>query len=158
MNFSQTMEYTKRAIPKGQFSPRDAPFNFSVFRAVVDSNHRQKDEIINLLRNSCRRNFISTLTEPVYNFNSQGNDQFVHNSGIKDLEYSLQGQIYGPNRELTEDDSFYTEGFVGEKNVDEVKRVIKEFNGTPTFAYRVNEKPKQPEHRVARFGADSVRF
>lgn len=157
MNFEDTIKYAIDARAKGEFSPCDSQFNFSAFKSVVDFESKQKDKIINFLRShTYNSTFLSTTSLASYNYDGKGNDKFVHDAGMSE-QYEIPVKIIGPDSEIHQADSSVLEAMVGE-GVEEVIRVMREFNGTPTFIYRVNIPPKKSEKGVVRFFASLCRF
>ncbi len=157
MNFQDSVRYAENARTNGEFSLYDSQFNFSAFRSVVNSNASEKDAIIKFLRRKLRDTFPSTTTLAVYNYDGKRNDKFVHDAGMKS-EYVFPVKIVGPDRIITPEDSSVLEGMLGEKNVDEVSRVISEINKIPAYIYRENAASQNVLERVVRFYADSVRL
>ena len=148
LNFESMARYTVLARANNEFSPRSAPFNFAAFKFIVDSNNPQRDEIIKFFRDKLGRTLPSTLSLVVYNHDGKGHDIYMN------TEYECPGRIVGPNSRINIKDSSILETMIGEKNPDEVKRVINGINQSDTSIFRLNSKPKQVEKRVVGFGAN----
>ena len=98
------------------------------------------------------RHFLTTLTRLLYQ--PEGNDRVIHGYGTKspvEKQVDLVGQDGNILEVLTPEVSLALTG----KTPEQVAELMKYINGTKAYVWRLNNKPKSIEERVARFDAGS---
>jgi len=132
----------------------DMPLNYAIFKAVYNSSEsKEKQEIRQFIKKNMRERYLTTLTRIQYQ--SSGLDKIIHNYGIPNEQFEKSALIVGSDRELIQDDSSALEALVLTKDVKEVKEVLNWINETPVYIWRLNNKPKQIDERIAWFYAIS---
>jgi len=158
MNQNTLAEFYETEKAKGNPHPTDMP----LIQAICTRAHTLKDENLEIskklrsfLKNSFRR-YPNTLTRIIYN--TSGKDRIIHNYGTLD-EYSLDGKVVGPDNWIDEiSDKSVLEKLLGTSNIEQINEVSQWLNGTNTYLWRLNSKPKTKDERVARFGAGDSTF
>ena len=151
----QWAEYREQAIKSGGFYTGDMPLQHAIFKRVFQEKDKPEAEQIRVfLQEQMRTRYLATLTRIPYQ--PVGDDLIIHNYHTND-EYKLNELIVGPDREIKQADSKAVEVLLGTRDISEISAVYKWLNQTPAWIWRLNEKPKKVDERVARFSAGSVR-
>lgn len=138
---------------KGNPVPTDMPLIWAIATKgfeLKDKNPEAAEKLRHLLRQGFRK-WSTTLTRVHY---SPQDDCIVHNIGTSD-QYTLEGNVVGPNGFVNEiPDNGVLEKLLGTRNISQINLVSQWINGTKSYIWRLNSKPKQLDKLVARFGAD----
>ena len=135
---------------KGNPHPTDMPLLWAIATQVYELRD-ENEALRDFLRKGLRK-FSNTLTRIVYN--TSGMDCVIHNYGTSDV-YSKDSTIVGSDgwiNELT--DSHVLEEILGTQDTQKINNVSHYINGTASYLWRLNSRPKQKEERIARFDAD----
>jgi hypothetical protein len=149
----QWAEYRKIAEPKGEFYTGDMPLYHAIFTALFKQKDRpESEEARVIIQKQMRKKWLMTLTRIAYQPN--GKDKIIHNFGTNQ-KYELDEKIVGPDRILEFGDGSALTALLGDGNINQIKSIYNWINGTDTYLWRINSKPKSVDERVARFRANS---
>ena len=150
------IEYSINAKKNNDFFCADMPLQYAIFKALYNSpDNGEKEQARQFIQKSMRETWLSSLSRIFYS--PSGNDKIIHNYKIPNEEYETSNLVVGKDRELEVSDKNVLEALVLTKDVDEVKKVLNWINETPVWIWRLNNKPKNVDERVARFSAYDVR-
>ena len=117
-----------------------------------DSKDKNEDAR-EFLRKTSRERWLMTLTR-IRHF-PRGKDEIIHNFGTLVDPHKMEADFVGPDGLIKDTNAPYA-GLLGTSDsVSQIDNVFKWLNGTSAYIYRLNEKPRKVDERVARFGADS---
>nr|AQS34944.1 hypothetical protein [uncultured archaeon] len=156
----QWVEYSTEAQKTGEFYVSDYPLFYQTLRTVFSSKDDSKmkdqaEEIKTTLKGLSRNHWLTTLTRISYH--PKGEDVVIHNYGMDD-QYKINQKFVGKNgwiKELKNKDTY--SALLGTDKISEINETFQWLNGTDAYIFRINEKPKSIDERVARFLADSYR-
>ena len=143
---------------KGGFYTPDYPLLYGLVKAVHslgnNSGNSDKDEIQEFIKDSSRANWLMTLTRIAYT--SKKMDKIIHNYGTGDI-YNEDVDFITPDEYITKTakPASYQKLLGTKDSVGGINEVFKWLNGTDTFAWKLNSKPKETKERVAGFDACS---
>lgn len=150
------VEYSINAKKNNDFSCVDMPLQYAIFKALYNSpDNGEKEQARQFIQKSMRETWLSSLSRIFYS--PSGNDKIIHNYKILNEEYEISKLVVGKDRELEVSDKNVLEALVLTNDVDEVKKVLNWINETPVWIWRLNNKPKDVDERVARFVASDDR-
>ena len=136
---------------KGNPSPTDAPLIW----AISTRSHELRNEapeVAESLRSFLQKGFRqypNTLTRVIYNSSEQ--DKIIHNYKTSD-EYSINEKVVGTDDWIKNiSDKNVLEALLVTKDIAKINEVSQWINGTNSYLWRLNSKPKQKDERVARF-------
>ena len=152
------VEYTKTQKQNNGFYTGDFPLYNSLFTALYERrNEKIAEEIREFLKEQFKKNWLTTLTRIKYM--PKGLDEIIHNYNLPD-QYIINETIIGPDGYLKNAETNAQPALnavLGSKKTDEIDEIYKWITGKDTYIWRLNNKPKKIEERVARFSANSVR-
>ena len=157
MNQDALAELYETEKQKGNPVPTDMPLIWAIASRGYDRRNEigDSEKLRQFLRTGLRR-YPNTLTRAVYA--SEGNDKIIHNHKTSD-EYSIEGQVVGPNGWLSEmSDKNVLESLLGTNDVTKINEVSQWINGTDSYIWRVNSKPKEKIEKVAGLDAGGSRL
>lgn len=150
----------EEAKDKNRFHTPDYPLFYGLVKALYttrdDTTKTQEiGEAQKFLKDNSRAKWLMTLTRIIYQPNRD--DIVIHNFNTKD-QYQEKTDFVGTdgNIKTTGDGSLY-KALLGTDNVQEINDVFQWPNGTNTYLWRVNSRPRKIDERVARFNANSGR-
>ena len=151
MTQDQLSELYETKNQKGNPHPVDSVLHFAIPLAAYNLKNESPNEAEKLrqfLRQGFRQ-FPNTLTRAIYN--PSGKDKIVHNHGTSD-EYSSDAEIVGPDGLIAKiPDKKILESLLGTDDIDKINEVSNWINGTNSYLWRLNSKPKNKEERVIGF-------
>jgi len=148
-------QYSKNALSIGSFYVGDMPLYHSVFGALFSQKGKQESEEARaFIQKSMRERYPMTLTRIFYK--PKEKDTIIHNYNTAD-RYSINEDIVGKDRAIIAKDSNALTALLGEGDINKIKAIYNWINETDTWIWRLNEKPKSVDERVAWFIADSDR-
>ncbi len=151
LNQDQLAELYTKEKQKGNHHPTDMPLVWAIATRAYELRDEDQSKTLQQFLRSGLRTFPNTLTRIIYN--SSGEDRVIHNYGTSD-EYSLQGDIVGSGGFVSElSDKTVLEKIIGTQDTQKINEISQYVNGTDTYLWRLNSKPKQKDERVARFDA-----
>jgi hypothetical protein len=148
-------QYSEQARKAGQFYLPDYPLFFSTLeRAYTLKANPTIEEARKKIQEFSRAKWLMTLTRIRYA--NKGSDKIVHNHGMSD-EYEIEEPFVGQDGKIPagSSETLYQKLLGTQSSVANIDSVFRWLNGTDTYLYRLNSKPKSVDGRVARFGADS---
>ncbi|MEN9625968.1 MAG: hypothetical protein RL557_296 [archaeon] len=152
LNQDKLSELYNKEKNAGNPHPTDMPLLWAIATQAYELREEEGSERLRAFLRDGIRKWPNTLTRIAYT--SEGEDRVIHNYKTSD-EYSLAENIVGSDGFISEiPDSSVLETILGAKDVQKINAVSQYLNGTPTYLWRVNAKPKQKDERVARFYAD----
>ncbi|MFA5174463.1 MAG: hypothetical protein WC438_04755 [Candidatus Pacearchaeota archaeon] len=153
----QWAEYRKIAQPKAEFYTGDMPLYHAVFTALFEQKDNPQfkqiaEEARQFIQNSMRQKCPITLTRIAYQ--PRGKDKIIHNYKTNE-QYELEEKIIGPDRLIESGDCLALKSLLGNGDINKINSVYQWINQTNAYLWRLNEKPKNVDERVARFDASS---
>lgn len=149
--------YIDAASNNGFYTP-DFPLIYGIVKALYDAKDSVAEtaQVRNFLRIQSRARWLMTLSRIAYK--PTGNDLISHNYGTPD-RYEQEVDFITPDEKIidTSNPASYQTLLGTQDSVQDINAVFHWLNGTDTFAWKVNSKPRALDERVAGFGADSVR-
>jgi hypothetical protein len=146
------IEYSKKAKQERNFYVGDMALQYAMFRALSLQTNPESLEARDFIKKQMRERWLMTTTRLKYNPN--GNDEVIHDYEMP-TKLKIGVELVGPDRFVDTNDSNALEALLLDKDVDRVNNVFNFINGTNAYIWRVNEKPKKVDERVARFYAVS---
>ncbi|MFA5174467.1 MAG: hypothetical protein WC438_04775 [Candidatus Pacearchaeota archaeon] len=151
----QWAEYRKIAQPKAEFYTGDMPLYHAVFTALFEQKDNPQfkqiaEEARQFIQNSMRQKCPITLTRIAYQ--PRGKDKIIHNYKTNE-QYELEEKIIGPDRLIESGDCLALKSLLGNGDINKINSVYQWINQTNAYLWRLNEKPKNVDERVARFNA-----
>jgi hypothetical protein len=152
-------EYSRTAQENNLPYTADMPLHHSVIKTAYEQRDhpdfkQTAEEIRQFIHKTFREGWPTTLTRIAYQPN--GKDKIIHNYSMPN-EYSLDELIVGPDREIEGRDKNALKAILGTDNLKEIQDIYQWLNQTPTWIWRVDDKPINIDERVAWFGAGSNR-
>jgi hypothetical protein len=152
------VKYTINSKKNNDFFCGDMPLQFAIFEALYNSkDSKEKEEAKSFIKDNMRNHWLTTLSRIQYKPGDKTLDKVIHNYKIPNEGYFKEAMITGPDREIISDDKDALEALVLTNDFKKVKEVLSWINETPTWIWRLNNKPNKLAERVARFYAYSVR-
>ena len=150
------VKYTINSKKNNDFFCGDMPLQFAIFEALYNSkDSKEKEEAKSFIKDNMRNHWLTTLSRIQYKPGDKTLDKVIHNYKIPNEGYFKEANIVGPDREIISDDNDELEALVLTNDFKKVKEVLSWINETPTWIWRLNNKPNKLAERVAGFTADS---
>ncbi len=155
----QWVEYSKTARQRKDFYTGDFPLYHALFRALFfskDSSGKSKvEEARVFLEKQFKEKWLTTLTRIRYL--PQGKDLIIHNYGMPDkLEIPVDFVDQDEWVKDSKTPQVYN-ALLGTNNLQEINQIYSWITKKPAYLWKLNNKPKSVDERVARFYADSGR-
>ena len=149
-------EFAKIQKQNNGFYTADSPLYNTLFTALFNRrNEKIAEEIRKFLKEQFEKNWLTTLTRIKYM--PKGLDKIIHNYNLPD-QYIINETIIGLDGYLKDAETNAQPALnavLGSKKTDEIDDAYKWITGKDTCIWRLNNKPKKIEERVAGFYADS---
>jgi hypothetical protein len=145
--------YSEQAKQRQDFYLGDMPLYHSISTALFKQPESQnREEARVFIQKNMREKYLMTLTRVAYQ--PKGKDKIIHNFGISE-QYLLDELIVGEDRVIETKDSKALTVLLGTGDISEINSVYQWLNQTNAYIWRLNNKPKQVDERVAWFDAGS---
>lgn len=150
----QWVEHSQQAINQNEFYIGDLPLYYAIFTTLYKNKDQQNvEEVRKFLDDILKNQFISTLTK-IEN-TPQGKDKVIHNFRMPN-QCEIMENIVGHDEYVknSANPSVY-KALLGTDNIQEINEVFKWITDNDAYLWRVNNKPKKLDTRVAGLGANS---
>ncbi len=153
------IEYSKQARARNDFYTGDYQLYHSLFKALYlsrDSSNKQEiEEARVFLEKQFKERWLMTLTRIRYL--PQGKDSVIHNYGMPD-KLEIPVDFMGKDEWVKDSKTPQVyNALLGTNNLQEINQIYSWITKKPAYLWRVNNKPKSVEERVAWFIAYSDR-
>lgn len=158
MNLEQTSEYYEKQKKEGNPIPANSQLIFSIGDSAYNLRNEspgESEQLRNFLYQSLRL-FPNAFTSCLYS--PDGKDKIIHNPNTSD-KYSIDSKIVGPDNWFSKiPDKNILESLLGTSDVNKINQVFQWINKTNGYLWRINDKPKEKNKRVAGFSASDGRL
>lgn len=150
-------KYSVDARKKGDFYIADYPLFYATLETACSlKSNPTIEEFRKEIQKISRARWLMTLTRIKYN--DKGKDSIVHDYSLP-TKYEFTEPFVGTDGVIPAGSpvSLYQKLLGTDSSLDKIKGVFNWLNGTDTYIWRLNSKPKGLDERIARFYASSYR-